>query len=293
MPVTAMLKMLSSCSEYICARWKALILPCGDSMNTRTPVLAAHRVLGRRAGVARGGAEDVDGLAALREHVLEQVAEQLHRHVLEGERGPVGQLEQAEHALASQPVHRGDVARPVARAHMAIDLGGVGLVADRLEVGGGDVGDEPGQDRERQLGIGQARARRRARRASPADRSRAGRGRRRGRGRRAGCRRTPDWRAGRRGRGWRDTSRGQSFRVTWSARAVRREAGILTNSADEFGGRMCAEQATGSPMAAAATADASRTASAHPRWASRLSMPHVHGAAHRYNGISTTNGSPP
>jgi hypothetical protein len=64
-------------------------------------VLAAHRVFGRRAGVARGGAEDVDGLATLREHVLEQVAEQLHRHVLEGERRAVGQLEQAEAARPS------------------------------------------------------------------------------------------------------------------------------------------------------------------------------------------------
>jgi hypothetical protein len=39
MPRTAMLKMLSSCSEYIWARWKALILPWGDSMKTRTPCL--------------------------------------------------------------------------------------------------------------------------------------------------------------------------------------------------------------------------------------------------------------
>jgi hypothetical protein len=96
MPRTAMLKMLASCSEYICARWKALILPCGESMKTLTPMLAAHGVLGRRAGVARGGAEDVDGLAALFQHVLEQVAEQLHGHVLEGQRRPVGQFQQMQ-----------------------------------------------------------------------------------------------------------------------------------------------------------------------------------------------------
>ena len=34
-----MLKMLGSCSEYICAVWNGLILPYGDSMNTRTPRL--------------------------------------------------------------------------------------------------------------------------------------------------------------------------------------------------------------------------------------------------------------
>jgi hypothetical protein len=33
-PSTAMLCTFASCSEYICARWKALIRPCGESMNT-------------------------------------------------------------------------------------------------------------------------------------------------------------------------------------------------------------------------------------------------------------------
>ena len=56
--------------------------------------------------------------------------------------------------VRKQKIARGG--RAVALAHVAIHLGGVGLVADRLQVGGGDVGDEPGQDRERQLGIGQA-----------------------------------------------------------------------------------------------------------------------------------------
>ena len=31
--------MFGSCSENICAVWNALIFLCGDSMNTRTPVL--------------------------------------------------------------------------------------------------------------------------------------------------------------------------------------------------------------------------------------------------------------
>ena len=35
-PSTAMLKMLGSASEYICARWKGLMRPRGESMNTFT-----------------------------------------------------------------------------------------------------------------------------------------------------------------------------------------------------------------------------------------------------------------
>jgi hypothetical protein len=58
-------------------------------MNTATPCLAAHRVLGGAAGVAAGGAQDVERLAATGQFVLEQVAEQLHRHVLEGQVGPL------------------------------------------------------------------------------------------------------------------------------------------------------------------------------------------------------------
>ena len=38
-PRTAMLKMFGSESEYICARWKALMRPCGESMKTRIPFL--------------------------------------------------------------------------------------------------------------------------------------------------------------------------------------------------------------------------------------------------------------
>jgi hypothetical protein len=54
-------------------------------------LLAAHGVFGRAAGVARGGAQDVELLAAAGQFVLEQVAQQLHGHVLEGQRRAVGQ----------------------------------------------------------------------------------------------------------------------------------------------------------------------------------------------------------
>jgi hypothetical protein len=54
-------------------------------------LLAAHGVFGRAAGVAAGGAQDVELLAAAGQFVFEQVAQQLHRHVLEGQRGAIGQ----------------------------------------------------------------------------------------------------------------------------------------------------------------------------------------------------------
>ena len=53
--------------------------------------LAAHRVLGRRTGITGGRAEDVQFGVVTSQRVLEEVADQLHRHVLEGERGAVGQ----------------------------------------------------------------------------------------------------------------------------------------------------------------------------------------------------------
>ena len=52
-------------------------------------------------------------------------------------------------------MHRRDVTCLVTVAHMTIDLGRVGLVADCLEVGRRNVGDELGQYLERQLGVGQ------------------------------------------------------------------------------------------------------------------------------------------
>ena len=114
-------------------------------------MLATHRVLGGRAGIAGGGAEDVDRFAALVQNILEQVAEQLHRHVLEGERRAVRQL------LRVQPIfqlgQRRDLGSVAAVAGEAVDVGGVGLGDDGLEVGSRDVGDELRQDFERQVGV--------------------------------------------------------------------------------------------------------------------------------------------
>jgi hypothetical protein len=54
-------------------------------------LLAAHRIFRRAAGIAGRGPQDVQFLAAAAEFILEQVAQQLHRHVLEGQGRAVGQ----------------------------------------------------------------------------------------------------------------------------------------------------------------------------------------------------------
>ena len=61
--------------------------------------LAPHRVLGRAAGVAGRRAEDVEALAARGQHVLEQVAEELQRDVLERERRSVRHVQQVQARL--------------------------------------------------------------------------------------------------------------------------------------------------------------------------------------------------
>ena len=52
-------------------------------------------------------------------------------------------------------MHGGNICRLVAATRVAIHLSGVGLVADGLEVSGGNVVDELGENGESQLGIRQ------------------------------------------------------------------------------------------------------------------------------------------
>ena len=116
-------------------------------------LLAAHGVLGGRAGIAGGGAEDVDLFSPLFQNVLEQVAKELHGHVLEGQRRTVREFEQAEF-VHFEPMHRRDLGGVVAGASVAIHLGGVGFVADRLKVGSRDVIDEFREDGEGEFRVG-------------------------------------------------------------------------------------------------------------------------------------------
>ena len=66
-----------------------------------------ERLYGGRTGVARGRADNGDPLIAPRERRLEQLSDQLHGDVLEGERRPVMQLQ--------HPVVRADLRQRAAR----------------------------------------------------------------------------------------------------------------------------------------------------------------------------------
>ncbi len=123
--------------------------------------LAAHRVFGRAAGVARCRADDVQHAARPRERVLEQVAEQLHREVLERERRAVRQLQQREaRSIRGERRERRD-------RRVAERLGRVRLRDDRPQVGGRHVGREQPHDLERELGDTTGSATRRACRGRP------------------------------------------------------------------------------------------------------------------------------
>ena len=57
------------------------------------PLAPGDRIYCRAARIAAGGAYDGQVILALEQKMLEQAAQQLQRHVLEGERGPVEQFE--------------------------------------------------------------------------------------------------------------------------------------------------------------------------------------------------------
>ena len=99
--------------------------------NAYTP-FAAHRIFGRRTGISGGRTEDIDFLALLRQHVLEQIAEQLHGHVLKGQGRSIGEFEQTESRF--EPAHRRDFARVLGIAPVTVHLGRIGLVDQRLQI---------------------------------------------------------------------------------------------------------------------------------------------------------------
>jgi hypothetical protein len=108
--------------------------------------LATHCILGSAAGISGGRPEDVQAFAAARELKLEQCAEQLHRHVLEGQRRPVRQR------LDRQP--RFEVTQGHDRVG-AKDLPRIGAPAQIAQIVARNVVDEQRQDLERQFGVGQ------------------------------------------------------------------------------------------------------------------------------------------
>ena len=77
----------------------------------------AHRLDRRRTGVAGGRADDRRMLAALAERVIEHQAQELQRHVLEGQGRAVEQLEQVKSAVTQR----------LQRRHLGGIEGGIGL----------------------------------------------------------------------------------------------------------------------------------------------------------------------
>ena len=100
----------------------------------------------RPAGVARGRADDRRALAALGQHVVHEPREELHRHVLEGQRRAVEEL---QHQTVGPDLDE--------RAHGRMAEGGIGLAHQAFELGLRDLAaDERRQDAQRKLRIGKA-----------------------------------------------------------------------------------------------------------------------------------------
>ena len=99
-------------------------------MNTRTPCFAAHGVFGGRAGVAGGGAEDVQGFALLGQCIQTERPKQLHGHM--SLKARVGPLDSSWIYRPSSRRRRGDFIRAMGGA-------GVGFIDDGFQVGGRDV----------------------------------------------------------------------------------------------------------------------------------------------------------
>ena len=107
---------------------------------------AAEGFDGGAAGVARGRHHDGGALSPRVQHMVHQPRHQLHRQVLEGERGPV---EQFEHEQAGAELHQ--------RRGGRMAEGAVGLLRHAREIGLRDaVADEGPDHLDRDLGIGPA-----------------------------------------------------------------------------------------------------------------------------------------
>ena len=108
---------------------------------------AAHGVFGRAAGVAAGGAKDIEFFAPARQFVFKQVAQQLHGHVFEGQRGAVGQSLQVQTVFKPRERHDGSRAE---------HFFGIRLAAQGAQIVGRNVVHIQRQNLKRQVGIRQA-----------------------------------------------------------------------------------------------------------------------------------------
>ena len=112
--------------------------PGGGEHDDGEAASTSQRVLGGGAGVAGGGADDGEPVAAAGELVFEELAEELHRHVLESGRGAVREVGDVQ-VGALQGVDGDDLG-------VGEGGGAVGAGRDRAEVVGTDVVDEQRDD---------------------------------------------------------------------------------------------------------------------------------------------------
>ena len=68
-------------------------------------ISATHRVLGCGTGITAGGTEDIDGLPTPTQLVFKQLTQQLHGHILEGCRRPLGEVTDVEILLQRSHGH--------------------------------------------------------------------------------------------------------------------------------------------------------------------------------------------
>ena len=116
-------------------------------------LLAAHCVFRSGACVAGSRAKNIDLFAALCQHVLEQVAEQLHGHVFKGQRRAVRQLQQMQTRFKHG--QRRDVGCLGRVARKMVGLCSVGFCYEGLEVGRRNVVDIEAENLVGQLRVGE------------------------------------------------------------------------------------------------------------------------------------------
>ena len=104
----------------------------------------AHRLDGRRPGVARGRPDDGHRAPGVGQLPFEEPTDELERDVLERQRRPVEQLE--EPSVVAEPAQRDDVGVVEARVGALDEWAQLVLV----ERGGHQIGEHPGGD----LGVG-------------------------------------------------------------------------------------------------------------------------------------------
>ena len=129
--------------------------PRGMEDEDADALAAAQAVDGGGAGVAGGGDDDVELAAALAEDVLEEVAEELQREVLERERGAVEELQQVHGAGGADGRDLGAGPGLVGGGRDGAERR-VGLADDRAKVVRRDVVREEPDRLEGQVGVGEA-----------------------------------------------------------------------------------------------------------------------------------------